>query len=49
MKSRHHFDPRKGEPPYWLRSLPEDLEVHRRMVREHERVHGRSTPPKDRK
>ena len=39
MKTHHYFDVRKGEPPYWLRNDPREIEEHRRMVREHERVH----------
>lgn len=39
MKTRHHFDTRKGEPSYWLRDDPADIEVHRRMVAAHELVH----------
>jgi hypothetical protein len=43
MKTHHYFDARDGVPPYWLRTglanNPRDIEVHRQMVREHERIH----------
>lgn len=47
MKPRHYFDPRKGEPPYWLRRDPADMVEHRRMVEKHEAVHRRRPPKKD--
>jgi len=47
MKAQHYFDARKGEPTYWCRNLPEELQKHREMVHAHEAVHkplARSTP-----
>ena len=39
VKPGTHFDPRRGEPPYWLRDRPEDIAEHRRQIRKHEAVH----------
>lgn len=47
MKTGHPFDPRKGEPPYWLRQDPADMERHRKMVRDHARVHRRAQEKKE--
>ena len=49
MKSRHYFDPRKDEPPYWFRESRADLEEHRRMIADHERLHRPDAPKQARR
>lgn len=44
MKVNHPFDPQKGEPAYWFRNDPIELERHRQMMRDHERIHLLRTP-----